>query len=138
MVNRRGFLRFVPGIAFAWLATPLHAVAQRRARADHPDAREGITGDDVISAEQLQSEGIPEETIQLYDGIRKIPEVADALACYCGCMLMGTRSLLECYHERGMARGCLICQGEARIAIGRHAEGQSLDQIRRAIDARYS
>lgn len=137
MIPRRSFLKAIPGVALGLVALPGHAVAQRRLRADHPEPRSGITGDGVISAEQLRSEGIPDETIELYDGIRKIPEVADGLACYCGCMLLGNRSLLTCYHPEGMARGCLICQGEARIAIRRHAEGQSLDQIRRAIDARY-
>ena len=52
-------------------------------------------------------------------------------------MLLGNRSLLTCYHEGGMARGCPICQGEGRLAYGRWKEGQSLDQIRRAIDARF-
>jgi len=37
-----------------------------------------------------------------------------------------------------MARGCLICQGEGRLAYRRWKEGQSLDQIRRAIDARFN
>jgi hypothetical protein len=39
--------------------------------------------------------------------------------------------------EGGMAMGCAICQGEARIAYRRHEEGQDLAQIRRAIDARF-
>ena len=90
-----------------------------------------------MSEAQLRSEGIPEATIELYNGIREIPEIADGLACYCGCMLIGNRSLLTCYGDKGMARGCNICQGEARLAIGRAAEGQDLDRIRRAIDARY-
>ena len=59
-------------------------------------------------------------------------------ACYCGCELLGNRSLLTCYSPTGMARGCPICQGEARLAYRRWKEGQSLEQIRRAIDARYS
>ncbi|MBT8336549.1 MAG: PCYCGC domain-containing protein [Gemmatimonadetes bacterium] len=137
MIDRRSFLKAIPGAAAALAVLPGHAVAQRRLRSDHPDPRDGITGDGVISAEQLRTEGIPEETIALYDGMRQIPEVADGLACYCGCMLLGNRSLLTCFHPEGMARGCLICQGEARIAIRRHAEGQSLEQIRRAIDARF-
>jgi len=111
-------------------------IALRR-RFDHPEPRPGIDGSGVVSEEQLRAEGIPDATIELFNGIREMPEVADGLACYCGCMLLGNRSLLTCYGEKGMARGCNICQGEARLAIGRHREGQSLDQIRRAIDARY-
>lgn len=137
MTDRRSFLKAVPGVFVGLFALPLRLEARRRAVVSHPEPREGITGKDVVSAETLRSEGHDDEVIALYDGIREIPEVADGLACHCGCMLMGNRSLLTCYHEKGMARGCLICQGEARIAIRRHAEGQSLEQIRRAIDARY-
>lgn len=136
-MNRRSFLRALPAATLLGLALPGDLAARRRHRTDHPDPRPGIDASEVLSAEQLRSEGIPEETIALYDGIREMPEIADGLACYCGCMLMGNRSLLTCYSEKGMARGCLICQGEARLAHRRWKEGQSLDQIRRAIDARY-
>ena len=136
-MNRRSFLRALPAAALLGVGLPGDLAARRRRRTDHPDPRPGIDGSEVVSAEQLRSEGIPEETIALFDGIREMPEIADGLACYCGCMLMGNRSLLTCYGEKGMARGCLICQGEARLAHRRWKEGQSLDQIRRAIDARY-
>jgi len=36
-----------------------------------------------------------------------------------------------------MAMGCAICQGQARLAHRRFKEGQTLDQIRRATDARF-
>lgn len=134
-MNRRAFLRTVPAVAL--LAVPGALVARRNSRLSHPEPRPGIDASGVISAEQLRAEGIPEETIALYDAIREMPELADGLACYCGCMLMGNRSLLTCYGEKGMARGCAICQGEARLAHRRWKEGQDLDQIRRAIDARY-
>lgn len=107
---------------------------------NHPDARPGITAKDVIPEAQLRTEQNAEEVIELYNGIREIPEVADAIACYCGCMLppMNKRSLLSCYEFTGMARGCAICQGTARLVIGRVKEGQALDRIRAAVDARYS
>jgi hypothetical protein len=133
---RRTFLRALPAAGAAALLLPREVIALRR-RFDHPEPRPGIDGSGVVSEEQLRAEGIPDATIELFNGIREMPEVADGLACYCGCMLLGNRSLLTCYGEKGMARGCNICQGEARLAIGRHKEGQSLDQIRRAIDARY-
>ena len=47
------------------------------------------------------------------------------------------RSLLTCFYPTGMAMGCPICQGQARLAYRRVQEGQTLDQIRRATDARY-
>jgi hypothetical protein len=136
-MRRRDLLRALPGAAIAAILLPGEAVARRRRLLDHPEPRPGIDASGVVSAEQLRNEGIPDETIALFDGIREMPEIADGLACYCGCMLMGNRSLLTCYGEKGMARGCQICQGEARIAHRRWKEGQSLDQIRRAIDARY-
>jgi len=136
-MNRRRFLVSVPLAGLAALALPRDLAARRRRSSDHPEPRPGIDASNVVSAEQLRSEGMPEETVALYDGIREMPHIADGLACYCGCMLMGSRSLLSCYEEKGMARGCLICQGEARLAHRRWKEGQSLEQIRRAIDARY-
>lgn len=136
-MNRRAFLRSLAPAALLGAALPADLAARRRRAFDHPEPRPGIDASEVISAAQLREEGIPEETIALYDGIREMPEIADGLACYCGCMLMGNRSLLMCYSEKGMARGCLICQGEARLAHRRWKEGQSLDQIRRAIDARF-
>ncbi len=117
-----------------------HAMHAYEGELSHPEPREGISAADVLSAEQLREEGVDEEIIALYDGIRAIPEIADGLACYCGCMLppMNRRSLLTCFHHDGMARGCAICQGTARLVIRRHAEGQTLDRIRAAVDARYA
>jgi hypothetical protein len=135
-MNRRTFLRTLPPVGAGILLLPRQAVPIRP-RLSHPEPRPGIDGTSVVSEDQLRSEGIPEPIIELFNGIREIPEIADGLACYCGCMLMGNRSLLTCYGSEGMARGCNICQGEARLAVGRAREGQSLDQIRRAIDARW-
>lgn len=136
-MHRRSFLRAFPASAAALVLLPREAVPARR-RLPHPEPRPGVDGSGVVAEATLRSEGVPEATIELYNGIREVPEIADGLACYCGCMLMGNRSLLTCYGEKGMARGCNVCQGEARLAIGRAAEGQDLDQIRRAIDARYA
>jgi len=103
----------------------------------HPDPRPGIDASGVLTAEQLDGAG--KNVIAAFDMVREIPEVVDGIRCYCGCaVLPGFRSLLSCYEQDGMARGCDICQGEARLAYRRWKEGQSLDQIRRAIDARYA
>ena len=144
-MTRRELLRtFVSGlVGLAGLAAlagrPLYAWAPLRSRdGDHPEPRPGIDAAGVISAESLRADGYGDDVVEVFDMVRQIPQVADGLACYCGCMLLGNRSLLTCYHEGGMARGCLICQGEGRLAYGRWKEGQSLDQIRRAIDARFN
>ncbi len=138
MISRRSLIRLLSTAPVAFVALGLRPRALSGKILSHPEPRAGITGDDVISAEQLRSEGFDDDVIALYDGIRAMPEIADGLACYCGCELMGNRSLLTCFHPTGMARGCQICQGEARMAIRRHAEGHSLERIRRAIDARYA
>lgn len=102
----------------------------------HPEPRSGIDASDVLTADDLP--GIHEGIIAIYDMIREIPQIADGIGCGCPCpALPNYRSLLTCFHAGGMAMGCPICQGEARLVYRRHQEGQSLDQIRRAIDARY-
>ena len=133
MASRRDFLKFLPVGAATIMSlrpTPLTAALT------HPEPREGIDGSGVLTADDLA--GFPESTIAIYDMIREIPHIADGIGCGCGCAaLPGYRSLLTCYSAGGMAMGCVICQGEGRLAYRRHNEGQSLDQIRRAIDARY-
>lgn len=100
----------------------------------HPDPRPGIDAGKVLTAEQLS---VP-DLAGLFDSIREIPHIADGILCYCGCArVTGYRSLLSCYEKPGMAQYCEICQGEARLAHARWKEGQTLAQIRRAIDARY-
>jgi hypothetical protein len=138
-LTRRGFLRrlaagvlIVPGVADRQRASPPAPASS------HPDPRPGIDASHVLSADQLRSDGFGDDVVEVFDMVREMPGVADGLACYCGCALLGNRSLLTCYHAGGMARGCQICQGEARLAYRRWKEGQSLDQIRRAIDARWA
>ncbi len=102
----------------------------------HPEPREGIDGSDVLPHEALSAFG--DDVRAVYDMVREIPHIADGIGCGCGCAALPTyRSLLTCFHERGMAMGCAICQGEARLAYRRYQEGQDLDRIRRAIDARF-
>lgn len=126
--SRRAFLAMFAGL----VAVPRHV----RMPIDHPEPRPGIDASLVLTREQLK--GMPEKVLEVFDMIREIPEVADGLGCSCGCSVFPTyRSLLTCYYETGMARGCNICQGTARLAYKRHKEGQTLQQIRRAVDARF-
>jgi hypothetical protein len=102
----------------------------------HPDPRPGITGEHVLKADQL---GGKKPLIELFDSIRKIPEVVDGIHCNCGCTNPPEfRSLLSCYEKNGMARDCAICQGQGRLAVRLHTEGKTLDQIRAAIDAKFA
>jgi hypothetical protein len=131
--SRREFLAGVP-LALTGLA--LLGPSRIAARIAHPDPRPGIDGSDVLTAEDLAAFG--DEVLEVYDMIREVAHVADGIGCGCGCAALPTyRSLLTCFHAEGMAMGCAICQGEARLVHRRHREGQSLEQIRRAVDARY-
>lgn len=133
MATRREFLRSAPFGALAVVGLRPLGVARSL---DHPNPRPGIDASGVLTAADLP--GYSDDVLEIYDMIREIPEVADGIGCGCACPLLPNyRSLLTCFHEGGMAMGCPICQAEARVVYRRHAEGQSLDQIRRAVDARF-
>ncbi|MFW6079277.1 MAG: PCYCGC motif-containing (lipo)protein [Gemmatimonadota bacterium] len=103
---------------------------------DHPEPRPGIDASNVLTAEDLAD---APDVIPVYDGIREMPHIADGLRCYCGCAdWEGYRSLLTCFEGNGMAMSCDQCLAQAELAHRRWTEGQSLDQIRRAIDARFA
>lgn len=102
----------------------------------HPVPRPGITGRHVLTKEDLSK---TPALIPLFEGIRGIPEIADGLRCNCGCTdAPELRSLLSCFEGRGMARDCVLCQGQARLAIRLHKEGKTLEQIRVAVDAKFA
>ena len=107
-----------------------------RPRSGHPEPRKGITGEKVVPADGLDGD---EKLIKLFDDMRKIPEIVDGIGCRCGCAEQeGMYSLLSCYEvDSAMAKFCHVCQGEGALVVRLHAEGRSLDQIRKAVDARY-
>ena len=141
MIGRREFLS-TGGMALTAAllsARPLPAASGHACHADsglpHPKPRPGITGAKVLKSAQLADR---EELIPLFDGIRKIPAIADGIRCHCGCAeLPGYYSLLSCYESDAMARICPICQGEGRLAVRLQKEGKSLADIRVAIDAQF-
>jgi hypothetical protein len=102
--------------------------------ADHPVPRPDVNASGVIATNSLSNPAVA----PIFDQIREIPEIADGVFCYCGCSVMpGHYSLLSCFEPGGTGQWCEICQGEGRMVYRRYKEGQSLEQIRRAIDARY-
>jgi len=131
MSNRRQFLKLSLG------GLGLSLVPNRFfSRFEHPEPREGIDASLVISEETAAK--FSDEAAEIVGMIREIPHIADGIGCYCGCHVReGYRSLLTCFYEDGRGIACPICQGEAKLAYRRYKEGQTLDQIRRAIDARY-
>ena len=113
-----------------------HICRRTGATGPHPDPRPGIDASHVPGVETVRSHP---HAVAAFDEGRTIPEILDGIRCQCGCASeAGMRSLLSCYEGAdAMALDCDICQGEARLAYRLHGEGQTLDQIRAAIDARY-
>lgn len=103
---------------------------------EHPDPRPDVDGSNVLTAEDLS--GNP-DLIPLFEGIAKIPHIADGIGCTCGCASdPNIRSLLTCYEKSSrMAMFCEICQAEGRMAVRLHERGRTLEQIRAALDARF-
>jgi len=148
--SRRSFLVMAGGILLAGLpgGRRVHRPAAHRlsdvngkpcGRAvrggPHPDPRPGITGEKVLTAEQL---GGDTDLIDLFDKVRGMPEIVDGIRCQCGCSDPPTfYSLLSCYGGEGMAKFCEICQGQGRLAYRMHTAGKTLDEIRAGIDARF-
>ncbi len=136
--SRRHFLRALPLGAVAALvgSRPLQGLSRLSGGpADHPDPRPGIDASKVLTGDQLHNP----DALPVYDMIREIPQIADGIRCHCGCKnLPGYYSLLTCYEEGAMAQHCDICQGQGRLVYRRHSEGQTLDQIRIAIDSRFA
>ena len=127
MTDRRTFLRALPIAALFTLgARPARTLA-------HPEPRPGITGANVLT-------DVHDPAVRrLFEQVRRIPQVVDGIQCYCGCAeIPGHYSLLSCFEKDGMAQHCEICQGEAQLANELNLKGQSLAQIRAAIDLRYA
>jgi hypothetical protein len=132
-LNRRRFL----GAGSAALAARLAPTRRAGARPalPHPTPRPGITAAKVLTRAQLEDRP---QLVPLFDSVRKIPEVVDGIRCNCNCTNPPELySLLSCYEAEGMARDCIICQGQGRLAVRLHAEGKTLGQIRDAIDAKF-
>jgi len=123
----------IAGVAVLALVL-LVAVPRRGTASIHPDPRPGITADSVVpQAMVMHTPGAAEA----YAVARQIPQILDGLYCHCDCSKhMGHRSLLTCYTGDHAAQ-CDICMGEAMLAGRMAAAGNSLDQIRKAIDAQF-
>jgi hypothetical protein len=134
LFNRRSFVVSCSAAAALLIVSRKNAFA--RAIPPHPRPRPGITGDKVLTREQLSRSPA---LIPLFDSVREIPEVIDGIRCNCGCTNPPEfYSLLSCYEANGMARDCVICQGQGRLAVRLHKEGKTLDEIRAAIDAKFA
>jgi hypothetical protein len=138
-LSRRVFLSTLAGAAAALASGAGRATAlmpRIARRTEHPDPRPDADGSNVLTAEDLS--GNP-DLIPLFEGIAKIPHIADGIGCTCGCAAdPNIRSLLSCYEKSSrMAMFCEICQAEGRMTVRLHERGRTLDQIRAALDARF-
>jgi hypothetical protein len=139
--SRRDFLTACSGLLL--LALPVtkrrdHCAAGSKpvpGPGDHPEPRPGITAANVLADDKL---GDFPDAKPAFTEVREIPQIVDGIRCHCGCATReGFYSLLSCYEGEGMAMMCHICQGQARLAYRLHQSGKSLDDIRKAVDARY-
>jgi hypothetical protein len=74
---------------------------------------------------------------EAYAAARQAAATLDGVYCHCDCSKhAGHRSLLTCFESTHGAY-CDICMGEAVIAAQMSAQGQSLEQIRAAIDRQF-
>jgi len=100
----------------------------------HPDPRPGVTADRVLPASMVMN---TPGALEAYAAARSAPHVLDGVFCHCRCAKnFGHRSLLTCF-ESDHGSQCDICMGEAMLATRLAAQGNSLDQIRRAIDQQF-
>lgn len=112
----------------------LLATSRSGRAAPHPDPRPGVTADRVLPASMVMN---TPGALEAYAAARAAPQVLDGLFCHCECAKnFGHRSLLTCF-ETDHGSQCDICMGEAMLGTRLAAQGNSLAQIRRAIDQQF-
>jgi len=137
--DRRQFLSLATtGVAAMLLPSPASARVRHvlsRSHGPHPEPRKGYTAAKVLTADQIDDKDL----VPLFDGVRAIPQVVDGIRCHCGCADEPDKySLLSCYEgTEAMALWCPICEGQGRLTIRLHKSGKTLDEIRKAVDARF-
>ena len=130
---KRGLPWLIAGAAV--VALVIVVLGTRRAHAaPHPDPRPGVTAERVLPPALVPD---TPGALEAYETARRAPQVLDGLYCHCNCSkFLGHRSLLTCFETDHGSR-CDICMGEAVLAARLAAEGNSLQQIRGAIDAQF-
>lgn len=113
----------------------LAIIAPRRSGpGHHPMPRVDAPAAHVMPAARYSQTPRVAET---YAMAAEIPAVLDGMYCYCLCATtFGHYSLLECF-QGDHAAGCDICLNEAVIAYQMTKRGDSLDDIRQAVDQQY-
>lgn len=135
-INRSSFLRQAGGLLVAAFVAPTGFADLIRTRSlEHPEPREGITGERVLSAEALGKFARRSKVMDCYDGARAHPAIFDGVACACSCggRRAEHRSLLVCF-ETMQATGCGACTEEAEVVLKAVGQGKSLADVRLAVD----
>jgi hypothetical protein len=135
--TRRQFVLSLSGGLFCLAAGPgeLLAMPLGSRRRGHPDPRPGIDASKVRATSSLKNPAAADA----FDAAHEIPQILDGIRCHCGCAEQADKySLLSCYEGDAMAQFCDICQGQANLARRLVKMRRSLDQIRAAIDAKWT
>jgi hypothetical protein len=138
-IDRATFLRQASGLlAAAFLdRSGISWLAWDKEGLEHPEPREGITGEHVLTAEALGASVKP-PVLEVYDAARTYPGIFDGIACGCSCggKRGSHRSLLVCF-ETTQAMGCGACQEEGELVAKLAKEEKPLAEIRQAVDKKY-
>ena len=133
MISRRDAIARVASIAVLGLV-PSRVWPLGREPFPHPDPRPGITGANVLSAEQLPDR---KRVRQAFEAARRHPVIFDGVYCVCDCADgMGHRSLLACFESK-QPTGCWGCQEQAEVMAGWIRDGKTLSEIREAVDRKW-
>ena len=135
MTSRRHFVLLLPATLLATAVDARRGIVRLPLSSDHPTPRPGITAAKVLTRDQLADHV---DAAPVFDMVRQIPQIVDGIRCQCGCAeIEGNYSLLSCFEGTGMAGHCQVCQGEAKLAFRLNKDGKSLDEIRKAIVAKF-
>ncbi|MBI1966476.1 MAG: hypothetical protein HYS40_00645 [Gemmatimonadetes bacterium] len=131
-MSRNGLPWIAAGAAVAGLVAVLAVTLTGGAA--HPDPRPGIGADLVLPPATIPP---TPGALEAYAAARGAPQLVDGLYCHCQCQEnLRHRSLLTCFASDHGAY-CDICMGEAMLAVRLAGQGQSLQDIRRAIDRQW-
>jgi hypothetical protein len=142
IIGRAEFLTRIGGLLAAAVIGPsdFRRVLDETAELEHPEPREGITGDHVLAATAL-GKVRDQKVVDAYEAARAFPAIFDGIACGCSCSGMNAksgqhRSLLVCY-ETLQPTGCGSCQLEAATVSRLAKDGASLADIRKEVDKTF-
>ena len=140
VMDRSNFLRRTGGLLAAAFIAPdgfggIARVLSSDRPIEHPEPREGITGEHVLTAEALGKFAEKAKVMDAFNAAREYPAIFDGIACTCSCggKKGEHRSLLVCF-ETMQPTGCGACQVEAEVVAKAVREGKTLAEVRLAVD----